>query len=58
MADQIIIRNLEIYSNHGVYKEEKVVYYEVDLGLTYLESNEVVWMGEKRVKEQVSDRAC
>ena len=25
MADQIIIRNLEIYSNHGVYKEEKVL---------------------------------
>ena len=25
MADQIIIKNLEIYSNHGVYKEEKVL---------------------------------
>lgn len=25
MADQIIIRDLEIYSNHGVYKEEKVL---------------------------------
>lgn len=25
MMDQIIIRDLEIYSNHGVYKEEKVL---------------------------------
>jgi dihydroneopterin aldolase/2-amino-4-hydroxy-6-hydroxymethyldihydropteridine diphosphokinase len=25
MPDQIIIRDLEIYSNHGVYKEEKVL---------------------------------
>lgn len=25
MEDQIIIRDLEIYSNHGVYKEEKVL---------------------------------
>lgn len=39
------------------YKKEKVVYYQVDLELTNLESNEVVWMGDKKIKKQVSDRA-
>ena len=39
------------------YKKEKVVYYQVDLELTNLETNEVVWMGDKKIKKQVSDRA-
>ena len=39
------------------YRKEKVVYYQVDLELTNLESNEVVWMGDKKIKKQVSDRA-
>ena len=39
------------------YKKEKVIYYQVDLELTDLETNEVVWMGDKKIKKQVSDRA-
>lgn len=39
------------------YKKDKVVYYQVDLELTDLETNEVVWMGDKKIKKQVSDRA-
>ncbi len=38
-------------------KKEQVVYYQVDLELTNLETNEVVWMGDKKIKKQVSDRA-
>lgn len=39
------------------YKKEKVVYYQIDLELTNLETNEVVWIGDKKIKKQVSDRA-
>lgn len=39
------------------YKKEKVVYYQIDLELTNLETNEVVWMGDKKIKKQISDRA-
>lgn len=39
------------------YKKKQVVYYHVDLELTNLETNEVVWMGDKKIKKQVSDRA-
>lgn len=39
------------------YKKDKVVYYQIDLQLTNLETNEVVWMGDKKIKKQVSDRA-
>ena len=39
------------------YKKNKVVYYQIDLELTNLETNEVVWMGDKKIKKQVSDRA-
>lgn len=39
------------------YKKNKVVYYQIDLELTNLETDEVVWMGDKKIKKQVSDRA-
>lgn len=39
------------------YKKEQVVYYQIDLQLTNLETNEVVWIGDKKIKKQVSDRA-
>lgn len=38
------------------YKKNKVVAYQVDLELTDLETNEVVWMGDKKIKKTVSDR--
>ena len=34
------------------YKKNKVVYYQIDLELTNLETNEVVWMGDKKIKKQ------
>lgn len=46
-----------IHSIVDSYKKEKVVYYQIDLELTNLETNEVVWMGDKKIKKQVSDRA-
>lgn len=39
------------------FKKEKVVFYQIDLELTNLETNEVVWIGDKKIKKQVSDRA-
>lgn len=38
------------------YKKNKVVYYQVNLELTDLETNEVVWMGDQKIKKTVSDR--
>lgn len=37
------------------YKNEKLVYYQVDLELTNLETNEVVWMGDKKIKKYVEN---
>ncbi|MFR5658929.1 MAG: hypothetical protein ACLUDU_13575 [Butyricimonas faecihominis] len=30
--------------------------YQIDLQLTNIETNEVVWMGDKKIKKQISDR--
>ena len=38
------------------YKKQKVVTYQIDLQLTNIETNEVVWMGDKKMKKQISDR--
>ena len=38
------------------YKKHKVVTYQIDLQLTNIETNEVVWMGDKKIKKQISDR--
>ncbi|GET24298.1 penicillin-binding protein activator LpoB [Prolixibacter sp. NT017] len=35
------------------YKREKVIFYQVNEELTNLETNEVVWMGEKKIKKAV-----
>ena len=37
------------------YKRKKVVYYQVNLELTDLESNEIVWIGEKKIKKYVKN---
>ena len=37
-------------------KKQKVVTYQIDLQLTNIETNEVVWMGDKKIKKQISDR--
>ena len=38
------------------YKKQKVVTYQIDLQLTNIETNEVVWMGDTKIKKQISDR--
>lgn len=40
------------------YKKEQVVYYQVDLELTNLETNEVVWMGDKKIKNKLATEPC
>ena len=38
------------------YKKNQVVAYQVNLELTNLETNEVVWIGEKKIKKTIADR--
>lgn len=37
------------------YKNQKTVYYQIDLELTDLESNEKVWIGDKKIKKVVKN---
>ncbi|MFA8449670.1 MAG: penicillin-binding protein activator LpoB [Bacteroidales bacterium] len=37
------------------YKKEKVIYYQIDLTLTNLETNEVVWIGDKKIKKYITN---
>lgn len=37
------------------YGKEKVVYYQVNLELTNLETNEIVWMGDKKIKKIITN---
>nr|NQU91680.1 penicillin-binding protein activator LpoB [Bacteroidota bacterium] len=36
------------------YKKEKVIFYKVNLQLTNIETNEVVWLGDKEIKKYVN----
>jgi PBP1b-binding outer membrane lipoprotein LpoB len=36
-------------------KRKKVVYYQVDLELTNIQSNEVVWIGDKKIAKFVKN---
>lgn len=35
------------------YKKEQVVYYQINLELTNIETNEIVWIGEKKIKKYI-----
>lgn len=37
------------------YKDEKVVTYQINLELTNLETNEIVWIGDKKIKKYIED---
>ena len=37
------------------YKNEKVVFYQVDIELSHLESNEKVWIGSKKIKKIITN---
>lgn len=43
--------NGDINSIVDTYKKERVVYYQVNLELSNLETNEVVWIGDKRIRK-------
>lgn len=37
------------------YNKKQVVYYQIDLELTNLESNEIVWIGDKKIKKLIDN---
>lgn len=37
------------------YKKEKIVFYQINLELSHLETNEIVWIGEKKIKKYVNN---
>jgi len=37
------------------YKRKKIVYYQVNLELTDMQTNEIVWIGEKKIKKYVKN---
>jgi len=52
-ADYILQGNIN--SIVDAHKREKVVYYQIDLELTNLETNEKVWIGDKKIKKYVKN---
>ena len=45
--------NGDIASIIDTYRKEQVTYYQVTLELSDLESSEVVWMGDKKIKKYI-----
>lgn len=37
------------------YRNEKVVYYQINLELTNMETNEIVWIGDKKIKKYIKN---
>jgi len=37
------------------YRNEKIVYYQVNMELSNLETNEIVWMGDKKIKKFIEN---
>jgi uncharacterized protein (TIGR02722 family) len=44
-----------ITSITDVYNKKQVVYYQINLELADLETNEIVWIGEKKIKKFISN---
>lgn len=44
-----------INSIMDAYKRKKVIYYQIDMMLTDMETNEVVWIGDKKIKKFVKN---
>ncbi|KGE87632.1 penicillin-binding protein activator LpoB [Phaeodactylibacter xiamenensis] len=44
-----------INSIMDAYKRKKVIYYQIDMTLTNMETNEVVWIGDKKIKKFVKN---
>lgn len=47
--------NGDINSIVDEYKKEKVTYYQVNLELSNLETNEIIWIGEKKIKKYITN---
>ncbi|MGV6860261.1 MAG: penicillin-binding protein activator LpoB [Putridiphycobacter sp.] len=45
----------EINTIVDAYKRKKVVYYQVNLELSNIETNEIVWIGDKKIKKLVKN---
>ncbi|WP_010520381.1 penicillin-binding protein activator LpoB [Aquimarina agarivorans] len=52
-ADYMLQGNIN--SIVDAHKREKVVYYQIDLELTHLQTNEKVWIGDKKIKKFVKN---
>ncbi|MBI9053129.1 MAG: penicillin-binding protein activator LpoB [Bacteroidales bacterium] len=37
------------------YKKDKIVYYQINMELSHLETNEIVWIGEKKIKKLINN---
>lgn len=37
------------------YKKEKIVFYQINLELSHLETNEIVWIGENKIKKYITN---
>ncbi|MFW6095125.1 MAG: penicillin-binding protein activator LpoB [Bacteroidota bacterium] len=37
------------------YRNEKVVYYQVNLELSHLQTNEIVWIGDKKIRKYIEN---
>ncbi len=51
-ADYMLIGKINAIED--VEKKEKIVFYQVDLTLTDIETNEKVWLGQKKIKKYVA----
>ncbi|NRR93211.1 penicillin-binding protein activator LpoB [Winogradskyella undariae] len=52
-ADYMLQGNIN--SIVDAYKKEKVTYYQIDLELTNIETNEKVWIGDKKIKKYIKN---
>jgi len=52
-ADYMLQGNIN--SIVDAHKKQKVVYYQIDLELTHLQTNEKVWIGDKKIKKLVKN---
>jgi len=37
------------------YKKDKIVYYQINMELSHLETNEIIWIGEKKIKKLINN---
>ncbi len=49
------IMNGDINSTVDTYRKERVNYYQVNLELTDMETSEIVWIGEKKIRKYIKN---